>query len=126
MHRSGHDVRASLQECARLPADYERGRCEGGVMMENTMQHLHVDSTSFREKALRACEGLDVSPSLLELCYGQVGEMAMFAFRHDLPQASALCAALSTPEARRACAQGAEEEQRTVKEERERLRSARR
>lgn len=118
MHASGHDVYESLKNCGRLPAAYEQHRCEGGVFMENAMRYLDLDDESYLREAPRACDGLVLAGNRSHLCANQVGEIAMFYFRHRLDRALALCEAMANPTARAACRQGAEEEGASIAQER--------
>lgn len=114
MQRSGNDVGQSLQDCDRLPRGYEQRRCRGGVFMQNSMQHLDLDEDRYRQVAPRGCDGMAISRDLLEMCYDQIGEVAMFYYQHDLTRATAICNAVQDRAGREFCLHGAREELRTV------------
>lgn len=118
MHRFGHDVLQSLDMCKQLSGDYERERCQGGVFMENSMQYLELDEELYQQMAPAACSGLPLSRDLLELCYDQIGEVAMFYYEHDLARATELCAAIEESWGRSACTEGAQDELETINLER--------
>jgi hypothetical protein len=114
MQRHAHNVTQALQECERLRPGYEQRRCRGGVFMQNSMQHLGLDDEQYRQTAPRSCNGLGVKGDLLELCYEQIGEVAMFYYRHNLARAGDICHAVEDKKGREACEDGAREEQRLV------------
>lgn len=113
-----NDVGASLDYCRELNGDEAIDRCEGGVMMQNTMQFMHEDEASFRAAAPQACEGLSLPAELLGVCYEQIGEVSMFFYQHDLDQAAALCADIDSAPGREECLEGAEHELELVEQNR--------
>jgi len=117
MHLYGN-VTDARRECGRLTEDYARGRCVDGVYMENSMRLLDLDHAAYRAAAPRACEGLTLPSDELAICAGQIGEIAMFYYRHDLPSALAVCRAISEGPTVAACEQGARDELATVALER--------
>jgi len=118
MHISGDDVMQSLLTCATLPDDYARQRCVDGVYMENSMRYLDLDDAHYRTSAPRACDGLALPPAERDACIGQIGEIAMFYYRHDLKAALAICRAIGNGPAGAACELGARGELETSKLER--------
>jgi hypothetical protein len=105
-----YDVRAALARCrARLrggPAE----RCADGVMMENSMQFMRLGAALYVLHAPHACDGLHLDGRLRETCYEEIGEVAMFVFRHRLAGAHRVCARVATAYGRRACNAGARTE----------------
>lgn len=117
MHVFG-DVMQSRQTCAGLGDEYARSRCVGGVYMENSMRHLDLDEAGYRAAAPRVCDGLALPPDELAQCHGQIGEIAMFHYRHDLTAASRICRAIGSEADAAACERGAREELTTSQLER--------
>jgi len=125
VHGLGHglmhvfnDVMRSRQGCGELADDYARDRCVGGVYMENSMRYLDLDDAGYRAVAPRACDGLALPPAELERCRGQIGEVAMFYYRHDLPAALGICRVVGSGAEAAACERGAREELATSRLER--------
>jgi hypothetical protein len=118
MHVSGDDVMQSRRTCATLPDQYARQRCVDGVYMENSMRYLHLDDTHYRASAPRACDGLALPPVERETCNGQIGEIAMFYYRHDLEAALGICRAIGIQTDESSCEHGARGELETSKLER--------
>lgn len=118
MHVSGDDVMESRQKCATLPDDYARQRCVGGVYMENSMRYLDLDDARYRAWAPHACDGLALPPAERDACIGQIGEIAMFYYRHDLMAALGICRAVGGGPDTSACERGARGELETSKLER--------
>ena len=112
MHVSG-DVLQSNRTCATLPDDYARRRCVDGVYMQNSMRYLDLDDAHYRAAAPRACDGLSLPPAELDSCNGQIGEIAMFYYRHDLNAALEICRAIGSGPAAAACERGARDELET-------------
>ena len=116
MHVSG-DVMQSRQECSSLRGDYDRQRCVDGVLMENSMRYLDLDDAHYRESAPRACAGLSLSTTELESCDEEIGEIAMFHYRHDLNAAFEICRAVGNSSDDAACELGARKELETSRRE---------
>jgi hypothetical protein len=118
MHVSGDDVMQSRRTCTTLPDDYARQRCVDGVYMEGSMRYLDLDDAHYRAFAPHACDGLALPPDERDVCNGQIGEIAMFYYRHDLKAALAICRAIGSGPDGAACERGAREELETSKLER--------
>jgi hypothetical protein len=125
VHGLGHglmhvfnDVLRSLQGCSELADDYARDRCVGGVYMQNSMRYLDLDDAGYRAAAPRACDDLALPPDDLAQCFGQIGEIAMFYYRHDLHAALEICRAVGSGGDAAACERGAREELETSRLER--------
>jgi hypothetical protein len=125
VHGLGHglmrvynNVLRSRQECGKLANDYARDRCIGGVYMQNSMQYLNLNDAGYRAAAPHACDGLALPPDDLAQCFGQIGEIAMFYYRHDLPAALEICRAVGSGGDAAACERGAREELETSQLER--------
>jgi len=119
MHISGGDVIQSRQRCATLSDDYARQRCLGGVYMENSMRYLDLDDAHYRAAAPHACDGLALPPAERDSCNDQIGEIAMFYYRHDLNPALKICQAVGSGPAAKACERGARDELVTSRLERQ-------
>ena len=119
MHVSRDDVMLSRRRCADLPDDYARRRCRGGVYMENSMRYLDLDDAHYRTSAPRACDGLALPPAERDSCNDQIGEIAMFYYRHNLNAALEICQAVGSGSAAKACERGARDELVTSRLERQ-------
>lgn len=109
MHVTG-DVMQSRQDCASLPGNYDRHRCVDGVLMENSMRYLDLDDAHYRISAPRACAGLSLSAAELDSCDAEIGEIAMFHYKHDLNAAFEICREIGNSSDDAACERGAREE----------------
>lgn len=109
MHVTG-DVMKSRQYCTTLPGNYDRQRCVDGVLMENSMRYLDLDDAHYRQSAPRACAGLSLSHAELDSCDEEIGEIALFHYKHDLNAAFEICQAIGNISDDAACERGAREE----------------
>jgi len=109
MHVYG-DVMKSRQDCTSLRSSYDRQRCVDGVLMENSMRYLDLDEAQYLKSAPRACTGLSLSPAELISCNEEIGEIAMFHYKHDLNAAINICRAIGNISDEAACERGAREE----------------
>jgi hypothetical protein len=107
---TGYDVRAALARCRERLRGGPAERCTDGVMMENSMQFMRLGAALYALHAPHACDGLRLSGRLRETCYEEIGEVAMFVFRHRLAGARRVCARVATAYGRRACNAGARAE----------------
>ena len=105
-----YDVRGALARCRSRLHGRAAELCFGGVMMENSMQFMRLGSALYTLHAPYACDGLHLSGRLRETCYEEVGEVAMFVFRHRLNAARRVCARVASAYGRRACNAGARAE----------------
>lgn len=112
MHVSG-DVMQARQTCASLRDGYAHQRCVDGVFMENSMRYLDLDDAHYRAVAPRACDGLSLPSAELDSCNSEIGEIAMFYYRHDLNAAIEICRAIGNSPNAAACERGAREELET-------------
>ncbi len=108
----------ALTSCAQLPGDAERDRCEGGVFMQNAMRSVYMEDKAYEQAAPKGCDGLNLSATQAQHCAGQIGEIAMFHYRHDLEKALALCDRATGAPFVAACRSGAAEEAASVKAQR--------
>jgi len=109
MHMLG-DVMQSRQDCTSLRGSYDRQRCVDGVLMENSMRYLDLDDAHYRQSAPRACAGLSLSHAELDSCDEEIGEIALFHYKHDLNAAFEICQAIGNISDDAACERGAREE----------------
>lgn len=105
MWRSEGDVLGSLRLCEALGED-ARGRCQAGVLMENSLQLLAKPESEYARLAPAACDGLALPEQHREACAEQIGEVAMFRYRHDETRANAVCAAIPDEAMRAPCQRG--------------------
>jgi hypothetical protein len=105
-----YDVRAALARCRTALRGTAAERCSDGVMMENSMQYMRLGTGLYALHAPHACDGLDLHGRLRETCYEEIGEVAMFVFRHRLSGARRVCARIADAYGRRACNAGARAE----------------
>jgi hypothetical protein len=105
-----YDVRAALARCRAQLDGGPAERCDDGVMMENSMQFMRLGAALYALHAPHACDGLRLDGQLRETCYEEIGEVAMFVFRHRLAGAHRVCARVATRYGRRACNAGARAE----------------
>ncbi|MBI3804688.1 MAG: hypothetical protein HY282_13100 [Nitrospirae bacterium] len=117
MHLSDNIV-AAQQPCASLPDAYARRRCVDGLWMENAMQYLHLDPAEYRLSAPRGCDRFPLPPGPFEACYGAIGEIALFYYRHHLSAALEICYAVESRPGRERCERGAREEFKAWQQER--------
>jgi hypothetical protein len=102
-----YDVRAALARCAARLRGQPAERCADGVMMENSMQFMRLGTALYTLHAPHACDGLHLRAGLQQTCYEEIGEVAMFVFRHRLSGARRVCARVASAYGRRACNAGA-------------------
>jgi hypothetical protein len=105
-----YDVRAALARCRERLRGEPAERCTDGVMMQNSMQFMRLGAALYALHAPHACDGLHLHGRLRATCYEEIGEVAMFVFRHRLPGARRVCARVATAYGRRACNAGARAE----------------
>jgi hypothetical protein len=105
-----YDVRAALTRCHVRLRGVPAERCADGVMMENSMQYMRLGTALYALHAPHACDGLHLHGRLRETCYEEIGEVAMFVFRHRLAGARRVCARIADAYGRRACNAGARAE----------------
>ena len=105
-----YDVRAALGRCRARLRGQPAERCSDGVMMENSMQFVRLGTGLYTLHAPHACDGLHLRGRLQLTCYEEIGEVAMFVFRHHLRDARRVCARISSAYGRRACNAGARAE----------------
>lgn len=117
VHGLGHglmlvynDVMRARRMCDALPDRYARRRCVGGVYMQNSMRFLDLDDARYRATAPRACDGLPLPADERALCSGQIGEIAMFYYRHDLNNALRICRLIANRTDEDSCTRGARDE----------------
>jgi hypothetical protein len=125
VHGIGHglmrisgDVERSRKACGALTDDYAQQRCASGVYMQNSMRYLDLDDGHYRAAAPRACDGLPFSPAERDVCNNQIGEIAMFYYRHDLNQALGICGLIGKGPDADSCERGARAEADTSRLER--------
>ena len=125
VHGLGHglmlvynDVMRARRMCDALPEGYARQRCAGGVYMQNSMRFLDLDDARYRTTAPRACDGLPLPADDRALCNGQIGEIAMFYYRHDLNKALGVCRVIGNRTDAASCERGARTELATSRLER--------
>ena len=123
IHGLGHALLEStgriddaLSACGTLNGDTERNRCTGGVMMQNSMQHVTLPEDQYIDAAPHACAALKATPGsrTSSLCHTQIGEIAMIRYGHDLPRAAKICEAIPDASGRAACLAGARTEWHAV------------
>jgi len=107
---TGYDVLAALVRCRQRLRGQAAERCTDGVMMENSMQFMRLGASLYTLHAPHACDGLRLDGRLRETCYEEIGEVAMFVFRHRLDHARHVCARVAGGYGRRACNAGARAE----------------
>lgn len=117
LHGLGHgvmhqfrDVPSAMQLCASLDDTHARHRCVEGIFMENAMRFLPLADAEYRSRAPRACEGLSLLAAERDLCHEEIGETAMFYYRHDLSLALSLCKEVGSGPGINACERGARHE----------------
>ena len=104
---ASYDVPAALVRCRARLRGQPAERCADGVMMENSMQFMRLGASLYTLHAPHACDGLHLHGRLRETCYEEIGEVAMFVFRHRLARARHVCARVAGSYGRRACNAGA-------------------
>jgi hypothetical protein len=107
---ASYDVPAALARCRERLRGQAAERCTDGVMMENSMQFMRLGASLYTLHAPHACDGLRLEGRLRETCYEEIGEVAMFVFRHRLARARHVCARVADGYGRRACNAGARAE----------------
>ena|GEM_PF-3740686 len=119
VHGLGHglmslfeDMTRARQACASL-SGAAVGRCIDGLFMENAMRYIDLSEEDYRRSAPRACDRPTLPKAEVDLCNMEIGEIAMFHYRHDLPAALELCRAIEDRSASGACEQGARQELKT-------------
>lgn len=120
LHGLGHglmrlfeDAPRAQQACAPLRDGDALRRCADGVFMENAMRYLPLDNARYRASAPHACDGLSPASAEFNLCHAEIGEIAMFYYRHDLPAALEICRAIGSRLGNGACERGARDELKT-------------
>jgi hypothetical protein len=105
-----YDVRAALERCRARLRGQSAERCSDGVLMQNSMQFMRLGTALYTLHAPHACDGLHLSGRLQLTCYEEIGEVAMFVFRHRLSGARRVCARVVSAYGRRGCNAGARAE----------------
>jgi len=130
VHGTGHglmmyhryDARSALPDCDRLPTDWDRSSCYGGVFMEHNMGArmqafgqdevgLHRHSTPAPNVALFKPGDLhypcNATPERYRReCYSLQADLILPAVKHDYPRAAGVCDEAGSPHLVRACYRG--------------------
>jgi hypothetical protein len=119
MYETNDNVERSLARChAEIGDSGYAQRCADGVLMENSMQFMLRGENRFRKAVPRACSKLRLPLAELKGCYGEIGEVSMFVFGHELEKALAVCAQVGRKGARGWCEAGARSELELVQSKR--------
>jgi hypothetical protein len=105
MLRTGNALDASLDLCTRLPDDWSRQSCDGGVFMESFSPSLDLRPPPFdAAKPLEPCPSVAVAHKLY--CYLQVADNLVRATDYSWPDVAAGCATEPSLRWRAICFQG--------------------
>jgi hypothetical protein len=105
-----HDAEALVEVvslCNKLPTDFYRYTCLGGVFMENMSSYTTLDEGALRAELPLVCGKMyDVdNGAYVPMCLEAVGEGLMFYTGHDLKKSIEFCSLLA-PEDQNSCNTG--------------------